>query len=518
MGIGSFIKSGIKNEIDDLLGRRAYHRYQEKERRKGRIIGHIFSLLMIISAVCYITWCILNANWEYWYAFIPFLCAELGFFILLLLWVNILWNKRFHNPEGPSLAKQDFSVDILIPVCREPVDLVEKTISAASSIDYENKTIYILDDGADDNIRALAEKYAAVYKRRSVRQNRKAGNLNYGLLHSHGDLVLALDADQVPDPEIIDQIIGYFVIPKIGFVQTEQRFILPEADPWGNADIVFYRVMMPGKDFDNAAISCGSGVMYRRAALVSVNGFSTWNLVEDLHTSMQLHRNGWVSVYHMKPYTTGTAPSEVISHLKQRWQWALDSLRIFLWDNPFKYKGLSWKQRLQYFHFGYNYIAFGIFLPIYFILPIWALFTHNFMISAPLSHYVLARLPYFLFHMAANKFITDNYLTFKSFQAQAGLFGGYFDAFLTALFSKNRIPTYTVTSKRALRSSFFSALYRCFPHILFVVFSVWAIVHGLETIKDDPWFLMVNVFWAGWVVLVLQRFIILSLFSKWLIK
>jgi len=518
MGIGSNIKAGIKNEIDDILGRKTYQRYLEKERRKRRIAGHVFSLLLVISAGCYIVWCVLNANWEYWYTFIPFLMAELGFLLLLLLWINILWAKRFHKPDGPPLEKQDFSVDIFIPVSKEPVDLVEKTVSAASSIDYKDKKVYILDDGGDDNIKALAEKYKVVYRRRSLHKNRKAGNLNYGLEQSTGDLILVLDADQVPDPGIIDNIIGYFTIPRIGFVQTEQRFSLPEGDPWGNSDVVFYKVMMPGKDFDNAAISCGSGVMYRRTALASVGGFSTWNLVEDLHTSMQLHSNGWVSVYHMKPYTTGTAPREVISYLKQRWQWALDSLRIFLWDNPLKYKGLSWKQKLQYFHFGYNYIAFGVLLPIYFVLPIWALFTHKFMISAPLSNYVLARLPYFLFHMIANKFITDRYLTFKSFQSQAGLFGGYFDAFLTALLSKNRVPGYTVTSKKALRASFFSGLYRCFPHIVFVVFSAWAIIHGLYTITNDPWFLLVNVFWAGWIIIVLWRFIMLSLFSKWLIK
>jgi cellulose synthase (UDP-forming) len=220
----------------------------------------------------------------------------------------------------------------------------------------------------------------------------------------------------------------------------------------------------------------------------------------------------------MEPFTLGTAPAEVLTHLKQRWQWAMDSLRIFLWDNPLTYKGLNWKQRLQYFHFGFNYITFGIFLPIYFMLPVWALFTHKFMLSAPVSEYVFARLPYFLLYMVVNKFTTDQYHNFKTFQAQAGLFGAYFDAFFTALFSKNRIPEYTVTSKIATHPSFLSSLYRCFPHIVFSFISAGAIIYGFCTITDDPWFLLVNVFWAGWSILVLSRFIALSLFGKWIIK
>ena len=66
--------------------------------------------------------------------------------------------------------------------------------------------------------------------------------------------------------------------------------------------------MQAGKDTDNAAFSCGSGVIYRRKALEEIGGFSTWNLVEDVHTSMLLHDRGWRSIYYNYPLTKGTAP------------------------------------------------------------------------------------------------------------------------------------------------------------------------------------------------------------------
>ena len=508
----------IKYWIDDLRGRIDYRRYGEKERRKSRISGQIFFIAVGFAATFYLSWCVLNTQWRYWYAAVPFLVTEVMFFILFLLWANILWNKRYHRPEGPLLEKKNFSVDIFIPVCGEPIEIISDTLAAAVDIDYQRKKIFVLDDGNDDGVEALCRQFQVHYLCRPVHDNRKAGNLNYALKLSSGELVLIIDADHEARPEIISRIIGYFSLDKIAFVQTNQQFKLPPGDPWGNADKVFYNVMQPGKDYDNAAISCGSGVMYRRSALKSIGGFCTWNLVEDLTTSMLLHSKGWRSVYHSQGYTRGTAPQEIISHVKQRRQWAVDSLRLFYWDNPFFKKGLNFYQRLQYFQFGYHYLVFGIFLPIFFILPIWALFTHNFMLETPVWRYCLVRLPYFLLYMMSNKITTDRLHSFKVFQAQAGLFAVYCQANFAALFSKNRVPCYTVTNKTPRPRGIWSRIYRCLPHIILVLLSVVAGVYGLMTIKHDTWFLLVNLFWVSWTVMILWRFIVLSIRPELLAK
>ena len=520
------MKKAILDWIDDIRGKKPYKRFGEQDARKSRVAGQLFSLSVILAATYYLYWCLINARWDYWYMAIPFLVTEFAFLILFLLWSNVLWAKRHHRPEGPLLEKKNFSVDVFIPVRGEPIDIIQKTINAAVSIDYENKKVYVLDDNEDENedesLKSLCSQLHAEYIRRPTHEDRKAGNLNYGLKVTNGDLILAIDADQVVKPEIINSIIGYFTIDQIGFVQTKQSFKLPKDDPWGNADEVFYKVMMPGKDYDNAAISCGSGVLYRRKALDSIEGFSSWNLVEDLHTSLLFHCNGWRSVYHDTGYTEGTAPTDVINHAKQRWQWAVDSMRLVIWDNPlFKTcypNGLSFYQRLQYFHTGYHYIVFGLFLPIFFMLPIWALFTHHFMLQEPFWYYVAARAPYFILYLISNKIITDKLHSFKVFQAQAGLFAVYFNAFFAALFSKKELPKYKVTAKVAQKQNLWSRLSKCMPHIILIALSIASSIYGIMTIKNDFWFLVINIFWAGWTVSVLWRFAALSLFPKWFIK
>ena len=507
----------LKNWVDDLLGRKEYHRYLEKETRKSRIQGQLLAVLNTLCALFYLVWCLMHANWNLWYFFIPFFVTEVAFFILFLLWGHLLWNKRHHAPAGLD-RPVDMSVDIFIPCCGEPLDIIEKTVTAVTRITYEKKIIHILDDGAQDVVREMAERLGVNYIRRDSHENRKAGNLNYALTKTQGDLILALDADQVPAPEMVDRMIGYFSLPHIAFVQTPQSFDLPDNDPWGNSDEVFYKVMQPGKDYDNSAISCGSGVMYRRKALLEIGGFSTWNMVEDLHTSMNLHDRYWKSAFHNVCYTKGTAPVDPAGNLKQRWQWAMDSLRMFFWDNPFFRKGLTIYQKLQYFHFGYNYLVFGVFLPIFFVLPIWALFSHQFMLDAPPLTYLLARLPYFCVYILTNQLLTDKIHSFKAFQVQAGLFAAYFDATITALKARKTLPQYTVTSKKALSGDFLSRLYCCLPHLIISCASLTAIMYGIMTIKDDFWFLAVNVFWCAWVVVLLSRFIALSLYPRILIK
>jgi len=505
--------------FDDLRGKREYRRYREKDERKTRIAGQVMSLLTIICALYYLAWCLLHASWQYWYVFIPFFLTEVAFFLLYLLWVNLLWYKRHHRPEGIE-AKTPLTVDVFIPVCREPIDIIRETVIAASAIDYPHKTVHILDDGEDDAVKRLAAELNIGYFRRPTHENRKAGNLNYAFRQTEGDLILCIDADQVAEPTIIRSIIGYFDLPRIGLVQTAQRFKLPKGDPWGNSDAVFYLAAMSGKDYDNAAISCGNGAMYRRRAIEEIGGFSEWNVVEDLHTSMKLHDKGWTSVYHDTPFTTGTAPAESLSQLKQRWQWGVDSMRILFWDNPYFRKGLSIQQKLQYTHFGYFYIVFGIFLPVFFLIPIWALLTHQFMFTVSVLYYVIARLPYAIGYMLTNKLMTNRVHTFKSFRTQASNFAAYFSAVFAALRARTRIPAYTVTPKVTFLGSFPDRFYRCLPHLAMILLSLFAIYRGISTIPihDNFWFLVTNILWCIWTIVILWRFVALSLFHRWLVK
>ena len=132
--------------------------------------------------------------------------------------------------------------------------------------------------------------------------------------------------------------------------------------------------------------------------------------------------------------------------------------------------------------------------------------------------YILARLPYLILEIIASKLLTDQTVGFKSNQAQVALFAVYFNALLVALKSKNKLPEYTVTRKVAREDSFYVRLKPCLPHLIVIGISIIAIVYGIMTIKDDFWFLFINILVSCLCLLYLSKFIVLSLWPKVFIK
>ncbi len=487
----------VKKWWSDILGARDYLRYLEKEDRKRRLAGQFLTLITIVLGIYYLLWHAGHINWAAGtYSFIFFLAEFTGLLLFSFFSFNA-WFLRFHSPQGVALEKP-FSVDIFITVAGESVELVKKTVRAALQIDYPLKKVFVLDDHGSVVYQGLTERLGCGYFAREEHHHAKAGNLNYAFQRTSGDLILTLDADQVPQPQIINKLIGYFKFPWIGFVQSKQNFEVPIGDPFGNTDRIFYNVMQTGKDTDNAAFSCGSGVIYRRKALEEIGGFSTWNLVEDVHTSMLLHDRGWRSIYYNYPVTQGSAPAEIYGVYRQRRQWAADSLRILFWDNPFGREGLTFKQKLQYFHLGFVYLVAAFVMPLFFLTPTWALLTNNFVLIAPVNEYVLHRFPYFIAMSVAYGIL--NYPTpyMRAFQMWTGLFPAFIHATWMALRSRKSKPSYQVNSKPAEKMKLRNPWPAILPQQAIIFLSIFSVIY-VFFVEVKAWdFYLLNLVWSLW--------------------
>jgi cellulose synthase (UDP-forming) len=493
----------LREYWNDLRGTKSYYRYREQDDRKRRVLGRTFVALHTVTAFVYLAWSLSVLNWSVWYVAVPFYLAEVLALLSTTLFCVLIWYPRFHRPDGPRV-ESDLSVDIFIATCGEPLGILRPTVEAAAAVDYSRKTVYILDDRASPEVERLALENGCRYLAREDRSDAKAGNLNFGLAHSQGDLILALDADQVPDRDIVRRMAGYFEFGKIALVQTPQRYHLPDGDPFGNADELFFRVIQNAKDSDNSAFSCGSGVMYRRAALEEVGGFSTWNLVEDLHTSLGLHDRGWRSVYHDHPLTTGTAPADIRSVYKQRSQWATDTMRMMLWDSPLKRAGLDPKQKLQYFYIGLSYVISGCVLPVYYLTPAWSLLTGQFMFTAPLGTYALVRGVSFALTLLALAFLWTPVYTAKPYKMWAGLFPVFFRSTLTALSSRDRKPRYHVTLKTVDRPGLLTNLAAVWPQLAVIAATLGSLAYATLSGSTRADLILINAFWGAWIVWTLS--------------
>lgn len=238
------------------------------------LLVRVIVVLTAVLGLNYLIWRWgFSVHWSAWWIAVPLVIAETYSLIDSLLFGLTMW--RLRERDEPPPAPEGVTVDVFITTYNEPLELVMETARAAKAIRYPHRT-WILDDGNRPAMRELAEAEGIGWITRSadwvgMPRHAKAGNLNNALLSTDGELILILDADQVPAPEILDRTVGYFSDEQVALVQTPQYFVnVPESDPLGSQAPLFYGPIQQGKDGWNSAFFCGSNALIRREALMQL--------------------------------------------------------------------------------------------------------------------------------------------------------------------------------------------------------------------------------------------------------
>ena len=306
------------------------------------------------------------------------LAAELfcAFILAVSLLINVdpLRRKTLERGEDAELP----TVDVFIPSYNEDQSILAMTICAAKGMDYpaEKLRVWLLDDGGTDQkcadkdparanearsrrvkLQALCRELGATYLTRARNEHAKAGNLNNGLAHSCGEIAVVFDADHAPFRGFLRETVGYFRLdPKLFLVQTPHVFLNPDPiernlqtfERMPSENEMFYGVTQRGLDKWNGSFFCGSAALLRRAALATSGGFSGITITEDCETALELHAQGWTSIYVDKPLIAGLQPETFSSFIGQRSRWCQGMFQIFLLKNPFLRLGLKPIQRIAY--------------------------------------------------------------------------------------------------------------------------------------------------------------------------
>lgn len=314
---------------------------------------------------------------------------------LFSLFVNVSPLERAVVPLPADRTRWP-TVDVFIPTYTEDTEIVRVTALAATQIDYpaDKLRIYILDDGGTlakrndpvageaawkrrHRLMEVARSLKVEYLTRETNSHAKAGNLNHGLHHSSGELVLFLDCDHVPTADILRETVGHFLKDEgVFLVQTPHFFVnaapaersLGRGAPLPDESEMFYRVIHPGLDTWNASYFCGSAAIMRRRMLEEIGGMRGESITEDAETAFELHRRGYRSVYVNKPMVCGLAPEAYADYVVQHTRWAQGMVQIFLLQNPLFCRGLTLAQRLCYLNVCLFWF-FGVIRVIYFVAP-----------------------------------------------------------------------------------------------------------------------------------------------------
>lgn len=299
----------------------------------------IFALLLVISEI---------------------LSNSTGF---ILIFFRMLSTKKKWNLTMPKYSSTQPlpDIDIIIVTHNESVDLLRKTINAATFMDYPDKSkvhIVVSDDGNRPEVQALAKHYHINYSGMENNKHAKSGNINNTLEKFHSPLFAIFDTDMIPFSTFLRNTVPLFTenfqqleddpdhTDPLGFVQTPQSFY--------NADIfqfnLFSEKIIPNEqDFfsrdvnvlnggNKRALFTGSNAVFLRKAVDEVGGFPTDTITEDFELGTMLNMAGYTSLATKIPQSSGITPIDMKGVIKQRTRWArgvIQSCRnLHIFTNP----------------------------------------------------------------------------------------------------------------------------------------------------------------------------------------
>ncbi|MEM9152770.1 MAG: glycosyltransferase, partial [Cyanobacteria bacterium P01_F01_bin.3] len=331
---------------------------------------------------------------------------EMAVIASAVLRLVLMFGIKSRSPQADKMAEAVLagsylpSVDVLIPTYNEPATILRRTVIGCQALDYPNKQIYLLDDGKRHEIRQLAEQLGCHYIARPSNIHAKAGNINYALAKTGGELIAIFDADFVPTTNFLLRTVGFFQELTVGLVQTQQGFYNPDpvARNLGLERVlppeveIFSRHYQPLRDTNETSICYGSSFVVRRSALEDIDGFVTESLSEDYFTGISLSAKGNRTIYLDEVLSSGLCAENMTGHILQRQRWARGTVQaFFLRCNPLTLPGFNLLQRLSHLE-GIGQWFFSLFRVLFLLMPI----VYVAFGSVPLRSSVMEGLYFFL--------------------------------------------------------------------------------------------------------------------------
>ncbi|MCL3817439.1 glycosyltransferase family 2 protein [Aeromicrobium wangtongii] len=254
----------------------------------------------------------------------------------------------------------------------EGIDLLRRTLPAMLAADYPHD-VWLLDEGADPDARALAESLGVHYFTRHGRREynlvagpftarTKGGNHN-SWYDAHGhvyDVVAQIDTDFIPHHTFLTATLGYFQNPRTGWVVTPQiygntasSFVTRGA---AEQQYTFYGAVLRGLSGRRLANMLGANHVVRVAALDSI-GLYAGHLTEDLLTGMRLHSRGWESAYVPLALAVGEGPDTWKSYFTQQTRWSYGCMHILKTHTRALLKTMRWPHKLLYLSLLQGYFS-----------------------------------------------------------------------------------------------------------------------------------------------------------------
>ncbi len=341
--------------------------------------------------------------------------ASIGFvFLYSLIQLNLLvhYFRARSRPTVPiqaeALTEYPF-VTIQLPVYNE-FYVAARLIDNICLLEYpkDRFEVQILDDSDDETSQIIAKKvqeYNALgfdirQIQRSSRTGFKAGALAHGFESARGEFIAIFDADFLPLPGFLKEVIPYFGKPKIGVVQTRWSYtnggysLLTAAQEFGLNG--HFTVEQTGRNEGRHFINFnGTAGVWRRSVILDSGGWNSDTLTEDLDLSYRAQLRGWKFKFVQNIPSPSELPVEMNALRAQQFRWTKGAAQCVRKNliAVIRSKSLPLSTKIHaFFHLTNSTIFVFVFLLSLLILPVTIIksTTDNFVWLTRLSSVFMA--------------------------------------------------------------------------------------------------------------------------------
>jgi poly-beta-1,6-N-acetyl-D-glucosamine synthase len=277
---------------------------------------------------------------------------------MALVWVimaTVYFRRRERRPE--ELAPADYTpfVSVVIPAFEEE-DTIGRTLDAVLAMDYPEYEVIVVNDASGDGTGEVVRTYVEGGRVRLVDKRTNEGKamaLNDAVPACAGEIIVCLDADVIPQPDLLRAMIPHFASPRVGALTGNPRVgnrgsLLRDLQTLEFTSII--SVQRRAQRIWGRVLTVSGAVMaIRRAALMEVGGFAPSMATEDIDVTWKLQRAFWDVRYEPGALVWMQVPPNLRELWKQRRRWARGLAQVLR-----AHAGclLEWKQRRLWPVFG----------------------------------------------------------------------------------------------------------------------------------------------------------------------
>lgn len=270
---------------------------------------------------------------------------------MAIVWVVmavLYFRRREVNPA--ELAPPDFKpfVSVIIPAFEEE-QTIAGTLDAVLRIDYPNYEVVVVNDGSDDATSSVVQSFVQRGRVRLVEKlvnEGKAMALNDAVPACRGEILVCLDSDVLPEPDLLDAIVPHFASPRVGALTGNPRVgnrgsLLRDLQTLEFTSII--SVQRRAQRIWGRVLTVSGAVMaVRKEALLEVGGFAPSMATEDIDLTWKIQRAFWDVRYEPSAVVWMQVPPTLPELWKQRRRWARGLAQVIRGHAGCM---LEWKQR-----------------------------------------------------------------------------------------------------------------------------------------------------------------------------